>query len=172
MPGTLHELRSDGVAAVVATCDQMRRRNIRGEIIEDGLEPKKHIIAVRLSDEEFARFLLIREQNMYKSNSSLLRDLLFKKKIVRKEVVVRVTDDYLRSSIERLLYEVNKIGVNYNQIASVYMAQSKMLKPDGTPFMGARLVEEKMIALMQITESLRDEVAVIIDIFKKYNTEQ
>ena len=79
-----------------------------------------------------------------------------------------ISDEILREKMNRLIYEVNKIGVNYNQVVSTYQRQSKQTRPDGTPYLNTRLLDEKVTALMRSTEGLRDEFAVLLDIVKRY----
>ena len=82
-----------------------------------------------------------------------------------------MTDDILRDKLNQFIFQANKIGVNYNQFVATYQRQSKQLRSDGTPVTGSRMVEEKVDALMRLTQELRDEVAVIIDIFERYTQE-
>lgn len=146
----------------------MRKRTIKGEIIEDAEQAKTRFIKLRVSDEEYNKIRVIMDKNGYYTVSSFLRDLLFKKHIVSRKKVIRVTDDILRDKLNQFIFQANKIGVNYNQFVATYQRQAKVLKPDGTPAAGGRLVEEKVDALMRLTQELRDEVAVIIDIFERY----
>ena len=171
---TLHALRTDEVAAVVATFLKlflMRHRTIKGEIIEDSQQAKTRRIMLRVSDDEYNKIEVLMEKNGYYTVSSLLRDLLFKKRIVSKKRVVRVTDDVLRDKLNQFIYQANKIGVNYNQFVATYKRQAKTVRPDGTPSVSTRFVEDKVDALMRLTQQLRDEVAVIIDIFDRYTKE-
>lgn len=149
----------------------MRHRTIKGEIIEDSQQAKTRFVKLRVSDEEYDKIKVIMEKNGYYTVSSLLRDLLFKKRIISKKRVVRVTDDVLRDKLNQFIYQANKIGVNYNQFVSTYKRQAKSVRPDGSPTAGTRFVEDKVDSLMRLTQQLRDEVAVIIDIFDRYTKE-
>ena len=104
----------------------------------------------------------------YPSVSGYLRDLIMLKRLPPRRVVAHITDRELRDRINRLIYNVNKIGVNYNQVVTLYQIQSKQMRPDGTPYLNTRLLDEKMRLLMRSTEGLRDEFAVILDVIKKY----
>ena len=80
----LHDLRSDEVAAAVATflkIFEMRKRTIKGEIIEDSEQPKTRIIRLRVTDEEYEKVKVMMEKNGYYTVSSLMRDLLFKREL-------------------------------------------------------------------------------------------
>ena len=149
----------------------MRHRTIKGEIIEDSQQAKTRFVKLRVSDEEYDKIKVIMEKNGYYTVSSLLRDLLFKKRIISKKRVVRVTDDVLRDKLNQFIYQANKIGVNYNQFVSTYKRQAMSVRPDGSPTAGTRFVEDKVDSLMRLTQQLRDEVAVIIDIFDRYTKE-
>lgn len=146
----------------------MKRRTIKGDIIEDSLMPRNHLLECRVTDEEFEKIHVLMEKNGYFTVSSLIRDMLFKKNIVSKKVIVRVTDKILRDKLNEFIFQANKIGVNYNQFVATYQRQAKMTGPDGKPYLSGRNIEEKVISLMRLTEEMRDEIAVIIDIFERY----
>lgn len=82
--------------------------------------------------------------------------------------VSKVTDKIFRERINALIYEVNKIGVNYNQVVAIWQKQAGQVRQDGTPWMDTRAVEIRLTDLMRKTENLRDEFAVIYDLIKKY----
>ena len=145
----------------------MRRRVINGEVIEDGRRPRNRRLTVRFSDEDIDKIRAIMEKQGYRSFSSLVRDLLFKKRIVSRKEVVVVTDDVIRDKLNEMIYQVNRIGNNYNQHVATFQRIVKSLASDGNVSAGIRVAEEKTERLMRLTESLRDEVAVMIDIFDK-----
>lgn len=146
----------------------MRRRTINGEIIEDAQQAKKHFIALRVNDDEMAQIRLKMDYYGYRSVSTFLRDIIFKKKLNVKKTVEVVTDDYLKNRFNDLIYQVNKVGVNYNHIASTYMRQAKERKSDGSPLIAGHQVEDKMDRLMAMTQTLIDEFALMIDIMNRY----
>ena len=82
--------------------------------------------------------------------------------------IVSSSDGYLRQELNRLVYEVNRIGVNYNQVVATYQRLSRERRPDGSPYLNTRLLDEKVTALMRSTEGLRDEFAVVLDVIKRY----
>ena len=149
----------------------MRRRVINGEVIEDGRRPRNRRLTVRFSDEDIDKIRAIMEKQGYRSFSSLVRDLLFKKRIVSRKEVVVVTDDVIRDKLNEMIYQVNRIGNNYNQHVATFQRIVKSLASDGNVSAGIRVAEEKTERLMRLTESLRDEVAVMIDIFDKSTKE-
>ena len=149
----------------------MKRRTIKGDIIEDGIPQRKRRIYVRLTDEEFDKVHVLMEKNGYFTVSSLIRDLLFKKNIISKKVIVRVTDKILRDKLNEFIFQANKIGVNYNQFVATFQRQAKMTGRNGQPYLSGRNIEEKVTSLMRLTEEMRDEIAVIIDIFERYTQE-
>ena len=81
---------------------------------------------------------------------------------------MRVTDRELRDRINALVYQVNRIGVNYNQVVASWQRQAQQVRADGTPYLNTRSVETKLVELMRLTEGLRDEFAVILDVVRKY----
>lgn len=161
---------ADRAASVVAADNEttiMRRRVINGEVIEDGRRPRNRRLTVRFSDEDIDKIRAIMEKQGYRSFSSLVRDLLFKKRIVSRKEVVVVTDDVIRDKLNEMIYQVNRIGNNYNQHVATFQRIVMSLASDGNVSAGIRVAEEKTERLMRLTESLRDEVAVMIDIFDK-----
>ncbi len=149
----------------------MKRRKYNGEIVETPEQARTCLVTVRMTPEERDKLSTLVEKNNYKSLSSFLRDLLFRKRIESKKVVVRLTDRTLRDKINEVTFQIRKIGVNYNQIAATYQAQAKMTRSDGKPYLGTRRLDEMMTRLMQMTEALRDETAVLIDIVERYTIE-
>lgn len=147
----------------------MKKRNAKGDIIESRIQGKNHTVLFRVSDDEYNRIKLLQEQYGYYTVSSMMRDILFRKQLVSQQQVFHVTDELLREKMNRFIFEVNKIGVNYNQFVATYQRQAKMTGADGKPYLTGKLIENKVDALMRMTEGMRDEVAVIIDIFKKYS---
>ena len=104
----------------------------------------------------------------YNSFSCFLRELIMRKRLPYRQEIVHVSDKQLRDKINVLIYQVNKIGINYNQLVATWQKQSHQTRPDGSPYMNTRLVEARLTELMRMTEGLRDEFAVILDVIKKY----
>ena len=126
------------------------------------------IVKVRLTEDEFSRMKTLMENGDYPTVSCFLREVISRKRLPDRRTVSKVDDTVLRERMNRMVYEVNKIGVNYNQFVSTYQRQSKQTRPDGTPYVNTRMLDEKVTALMRSTEGLRDEFAVILDVIKKY----
>ena len=126
------------------------------------------IVKVRLTEDEFSRMKTLMENGDYPTVSSFLREVISRKRLPDRRTVSKVDDTVLRERMNRMVYEVNKIGVNYNQFVSTYQRQSKQTRPDGTPYVNTRMLDEKVTALMRSTEGLRDEFAVLLDIVKRY----
>ena len=126
------------------------------------------IVKVRLTEDEFSRMKTLMENGDYPTVSCFLREVISRKRLPDRRTVSKVDDTVLRERMNRMVYEVNKIGVNYNQCVSTYQRQSKQTRPDGTPYVNTRMLDEKVTALMRSTEGLRDEFAVLLDIVKRY----
>lgn len=131
-------------------------------------QTKKYTLRLRVDQEEMLRVKTLMENNGYPTVSSFLRDVIFRKKIVSRKEVVRITDKVVRDKMNQLIYQVNRIGVNYNQVVAVYQKQSQQTRPDGTPYLNTQALDEKLTSLMRMTEALRDEIAVLLDIVKRY----
>ena len=131
-------------------------------------ENRKCLVQVRLTREEMDRVKTLMDNGGYPTVSCFLRDVITRKKLPERRSVSVVDEGIIRERMNRMIYEVNKIGVNYNQVVSTYQRQSKQTRPDGTPYLNTRLLDEKVTALMRSTEGLRDEFAVLLDIVKRY----
>lgn len=125
-------------------------------------------VKVRLTEEEFSRMRSIMETGGYPTVSCFLREIITKKRLPGRRDVSAVDDVLLREKMNALIYQVNRIGVNYNQFVATYQRQSKQVRPDGSPYVNTRMLDDKVTALMRCTEGLRDEFAVILDIIKRY----
>jgi len=129
---------------------------------------RTRIVKVRLTEDEFALMASVMEAGGYRTVSAFLRDVITRKKLPARRESASVDDALLRERMNALVYQVNKIGVNYNQLVAVYQHQSGRVRPDGTPYLNTRLLDGKVTALMRCTEALRDEFAVMLDIIKRY----
>ena len=127
-------------------------------------------VQTRLTQEQMERVKTLMNIAGYRSISNYLRDLLQQKRLPYRSDISRVTDRELRDQINRLIFQVNKIGVNYNQVAATYQKQAQRLRPDGTPYLNTSLSDQTMTELMRYTSELRDEFAVILHLIKKYLT--
>lgn len=125
-------------------------------------------ITSRFSAADYEKIKHLMENYGYRSMSAFMRDCCLKKKLNARKVYVEITDEVLRKKMDEMIYQIKKIGTNYNNVVSTYMRQAKLTKADGSPLIAGYQVEKNMEKLMVMTESLRDEVAVIIDIFKRY----
>ena len=125
-------------------------------------------VKVRLTEDEYSRMRSIMETGGYPTVSCYLREIITKKRLPGRRAKTVVDDALLREKMNVLIYQVNKIGVNYNQFVATYQRQSRQVRPDGTPYLNTRLLNERVTALMRCTEGLRDEFAVLLDIVKRY----
>lgn len=122
----------------------------------------------RLNDAEYAKLKLQMDLHGYICVSCYLRDLITKQKIQGHRAVVDVGDKVLAEKLNLMVYQVNKIGVNYNQVVATWQKQASQTRRDGTPWMDTRSVELRLGELQRMTEGLRDEFAVILDVVRKY----
>ena len=129
---------------------------------------RTRIVKVRLTEGEYSRMRALMETGGYPTVSCYLREVITKRRLPGRRDRGPVDDALLREKMNALIYQVNRIGVNYNQFVAAYQRQSRQLRPDGTPFLNTRLVNDRVTALMRCTEGLRDEFAVILDVIKRY----
>ena len=125
-------------------------------------------VQVRLTEDERSRIDTFMQIWGYTKISIYLRDLLLQKRLPYRQEIVHVTDKKLLEKMNVTIHQVTKIGINYNQIVANVQKQSKHLRPDGSPYMNTRALEAKLTELMRLTEGLRDEFAVLLDVFKNY----
>lgn len=128
-------------------------------------------VQVRLTPEEMVRLKALMEMWGYAKTSCFLRDLLLQKRMPYRSEVARVSDRELRDRVNALIFQVNRIGVNYNQVVAIWQKQSRQTRRDGTPYYDTQAIETRLEKLMSMTENLRDEFAVILDVIKKYTGE-
>ena len=160
---SLHAVTANRVAAAVAT------HLSEGRLMQKKQKENRNcLVQVRLTREEMDRVRTLMDNGGYPTVSCFLRDVITRKKLPERRSVSVVDEGIIRERMNRMIYEMNKIGVNYNQVVSTYQRQSKQTRPDGTPYLNTRLLDEKVTALMRSTEGLRDEFAVLLDIVKRY----
>lgn len=139
------------------------------EVKEKGGEGNRtRIVKVRLTEDEFSLMRTLMETGGYPTVSSFLREVITRKKLPGRRQKTEVDDALLREKMNALVYQVNKIGVNYNQFVAAYQRQSKQVRPDGSPYLNTCLLDGRVTDLMRCTEGLRDEFAVLLDIVKRY----
>ncbi len=128
------------------------------------LNPKKNksnIITVRFSDEEKAKILALQQKHGYRSISSLLRALLFEKRMHsdrRKEIQ---GPDVLNKRIAELIYNVKKIGINYNQAVAQYHKLAKVYEGNKDNYYLTIIFTR----LQETLESLHKETTKMMDEF-------
>lgn len=132
---------------------------------------RSFIIRFRVNQEEKDKIDLLMKNNGYRVVSIFMRDLLLKKQIVSRREVVKVTDRQLRNQMNDITYQIKRMGDNYNQIVARYNAQAKMFHPDGRPYLNTQAINSAIENLKDITEEVRDEVAVAIDLIKTYTSD-
>lgn len=125
-------------------------------------------VKVRFSPDEMMRVRTLMDNSGYRSVSSFFRDLVSKKRFSDHRQEPHIDDKVLREKMNYLIYQVNKIGVNYNQVVALWQKQSKQVRRDGSPWMNTRSVEGNLTELKRLTENLRDEFAVSLDYIRRY----
>ncbi len=131
-------------------------------------ENRNCLVQVRLTRDEMDRVRTLMDDAGYPTVSCFLRDLITRRRLPEKRSASVVDAALLRERMNSLVYQVNKIGVNYNQFVATYQRQSKQVRADGTPYLNTRLLDERVTDLMRCTEGLRDEFAVMLHIVKRY----
>lgn len=161
---------ADRVAAVVATPESLEGDRFQKEKPHDMKvkNNRTYSLHARLNAEEKARVEALMEIGGYTSFSVYIRDIILQKRLPYRQETVHVSHKQLSDKINVLVYQVNKIGINYNQVVATWQKQSHQTRPDGSPYMNTRVIEARLTELMRMTEGLRDEFAVILDVVKKY----
>ncbi len=124
---------------------------------------RKLYIKLRVDEEEMAKVHALMSTYGFPTVSCFLRDILFRKRITPRNSMERMSENDIRKHINQMIYQVQKIGVNYNQIVAVYQNQAKQMKMDGTPAYNSRNFEEKLDRLNDMTIKVRDEVKALAE---------
>lgn len=121
-------------------------------------------LRIRLTPDEYDRVRMHQENEGYPTLSGYLRDVITRRR--RPSMLSRPGMDptEVRGKMNRLIYEVNKIGVNYNQVVALYQKQSR----SGDSRISTKALDRKMTDLMRMTEGLRDEFALFLSIMRAY----
>lgn len=88
---------------------------------------KTKILTLRMTEAEFVEFKYILNEAGYKSMLKFIRHKVFKSK--EKIVRTKLHDENVITVLKALIMEVNKVGVNYNQLVRKFTAQ-KPYGPD------------------------------------------
>ncbi len=132
---------------------------------------REYLIQVRLTAGEMGKVEAMMESQGYRSRSAFVRDMLLKKKIWTRYNKECGTAEALRKRLNDCVYQINKIGVNYNQFVSQYNKQAARSRSDGTPAINTANTESTLNGLRILTERLRTEVALMFEYFKRYINE-
>ena len=86
---------------------------------------KTKILTLRMTEAEFVEFKYIMNEAGYKSMSKFIRYKVFRGK--ERTVRIKLHDENVITVLKALIMEVNKVGVNYNQLVRKYNAQSPIV---------------------------------------------
>ena len=85
------------------------------------------MLTLRMTEAEFVEFKYIMNEAGYKSMSKFIRYKVFRGK--ERTVRTKLHDENVITVLKALIMEVNKVGVNYNQLVRKFNAQ-KPYGPD------------------------------------------
>ena len=88
---------------------------------------KTKMLTLRMTEAEFVEFKYIMNEAGYKSMSKFIRYKVFRGK--ERTVRIKLHDENVITVLKALIMEVNKVGVNYNQLVRKFNAQ-KPYGPD------------------------------------------
>ena len=88
---------------------------------------KTKMLTLRMTEAEFVEFKYLMNEAGYKSMSKFIRYKVFRGK--ERTVRIKLHDENVITVLKALIMEVNKVGVNYNQLVRKYNAQ-KPYGPD------------------------------------------
>ncbi len=132
--------------------------------IHKAKQRKNIIIQVRVDDDEMAKIEALKDSFGYPTTSSYLRDIIFKKKIsVLKYENKRNKEDILRKGINKFIYQMNKIGSNYNQIVTLYEKQVMQVNSDGTPAYNERNFIDKLSRMKDLMALMNDQIVLLTE---------
>lgn len=88
---------------------------------------KTKMLTLRMTEAEFVEFKYLMNEAGYKSMSKFIRYKVFRGK--ERTVRTKLYDENVITVLKALIMEVNKVGVNYNQLVRKFNAQ-KPYEPD------------------------------------------
>lgn len=115
-------------------------------------EPRDYRVTVRFTEKEMAELEQRMEEDGYLAKPRYIRDCVLKRKHVSK----RIVDEKLETRISRLITQITKIGVNYNQVARKYQRSLGFLKKSGDPAISEKATIYYMKQLMELTQQVKE----------------
>lgn len=124
-----------------------------------------HFHGLRLTEEEEILLRSRMESASYKSVSRYMRDAALGRDIIvpRK---IRMTDRGLRDQLNAVNTQLQRIGVNYNQVVATVNALAKRTDAKGNPVMNSASLELKLDRLYKITLKIPTLMQTAIDVVK------
>lgn len=131
-------------------------------------ELKTHRVNLKLSDSDYARMQALMDVYGYRSVSIFWRDLLNGKRFFSRRRVEKLTQKNYFDAMNRMTAQISLIGASYNQVVSHLEALSEAGSSDSPPRRGDAAVVKGVDGLQRLTQKLRDEVAVCIEMVDRY----
>lgn len=138
------------------------------------MERQRHTcnVRIRLTPDEYARVRTLMEKGGYPTVSGYLRSVITTRRMPSRMWTSGIGPQEFKDTFNRLVYEVNKVGVNYNQVVASVQRLTRQAATGGGPSPELRRLEGSMGELMHLTSTIRDEFALIHALFKEYLGEQ
>lgn len=116
---------------------------------------KTKMLTLRMTEAEFVEFKYIMNEAGYKSMSKFIRYKVF----IGKERTVRTKlhDENVITVLKALIMEVNKVGVNYNQLVRKYNAQ-KPYSPDDYRYKLMHDLQELTKKMLRILSEMNEGI--------------
>ena len=123
---------------------------------------KTKMLTLRMTEAEFVEFKYLMNEAGYKSMSKFIRYKVFRGK--ERTVRIKLHDENVITVLQALIMEVNKVGVNYNQLVIKYNAQ----KPYGPDDYSYKLMHDLQELTKKMLRTLSEVKEGIIKEHKSY----
>lgn len=120
---------------------------------------RKHVISLRLSDNEFEKFNAQMLLEGYRNKSKYIRETLLVKRIQRRNF--RRTEANITKQLALLKTEIVRIGNNYNQKVKALNTLAKLRDKGGRPVVTAGMVRTDLADMKAMMGEILEKVRLV-----------
>lgn len=113
------------------------------------------MLTLRMTEAEFVEFKYLMNEAGYKSMSKFIRYKVFRGK--ERTVRTKLHDENVITVLKALIMEVNKVGVNYNQLVRKFNAQ-KPYGPDDYRYKLMHDLQELTKKMLRTLTEVKEEI--------------
>lgn len=120
---------------------------------------RKHVISLRLSDNEFEKLNAQMLLEGYRNKSKYIRETLLVKRIQRRNF--RRTEANITKQLALLKAEIARIGNNYNQKVKALNTLAKLRDKNGLPVVTAGMVRTDLADMKSMMSEILEKVRLV-----------